>query len=682
MILGTESCGSDLGEPGFVESLVGSRIWPANVDRIEGTRSRVARIRSSVPAAAATLQLRSLAEARAKHLVEILRRSNPLFILGRFADCAEFTDGASRDWYDIHGVHAMVQYAVGVAFATSPPIDPLPPPSDEDTQEAFDLVAEIFLIEWDLIACRSAANLPEHVAKVQGAFRVEALTDRWQGYDVHLKAMLAEALGPVRDETTRELGWDPTIIPELGVGLARLFQRRMDEFQPRFRAELVRAKAAGSAVYDNTIRRLLARHKNFVADLFVVDAISLSAELGLDIETLEKALQDLSWSPGQQPNFLLPTQDNLARTYGGVSLGDGSYFLWMPSALIQEAHIWFYDLLQQRSLESIKKRYLAARDSATEQITSSTLQLLFGKQNVIKGAQYDAPGRPDVDCIVIVPGDVMLVECKAHLMTAAGRRGAPGRLATKFDELVVKPSFQAARAAHHIASGNPISAKGRRLAPLEISEVSLLPRIVITHERVDPFGTYRSEQPSSGQPSPSWIVPLADLMAVADLIRSPSAFWHYATQRYRQSQDPRLVAFNEMDLLGLFLSDLPRFESLTNLTLAADQRVSIGPCGHSINNHYTSMRANAASVRPGVPLPMEVLSALDQILNSGDPTWSSLVELVMAEPLQTWTKFKNLKAKMLKREADRSIRLMTVQNSLEITMTKTAELLVVDVRLN
>ncbi|WP_127504537.1 hypothetical protein [Actinoplanes solisilvae] len=383
-------------ESGFVVSLVESRIWPANIGRLEEMQVNIAKVRSGGFGEAADRKLRELAEIQAKKLAGIFRSANPLFILGRFAECAEFQGGEFRDWYETHGVHALVQYAVGLAFAISDSIDLSAVPSDGDVQEAFDLVAEIFLIEWELITHASRGNLPEHAAREQGAFKVEALTDRWQGYAVHLKAILAATLGPIRDDITRELGWYPAIIPELGVGLARVFQRRMDEFRPGFRAELVRAKASGRAVYDEEMWLLLERHKNFAANLFVVDAQALSAELDLSVETLEAALHDLSWNPGQQPEFLLPEQDNLARTYSGVSLGNGRYFLWMSSALIQESHVWFYDLLQRRSLESIKKRYLMARDAATEKIASSTLQRLFGKDRVFRSAQYDAPGRPDI----------------------------------------------------------------------------------------------------------------------------------------------------------------------------------------------------------------------------------------------------------------------------------------------
>ncbi|GGN37589.1 hypothetical protein FHR83_006377 [Actinoplanes campanulatus] len=673
---------SDRDELGFVGSLVESRIWPADIDRLKEMRVKLVKLRSGAPGEASDRRLRELAENQANKLAGILRSANPLFILGRFAECAEFQGGDFRDWYETHGVHALVQYAVGLSFATSGNIDLSAVPSDGDVQEAFDLVAEIFLIEWELITHTIGTNQPEYAARVQGAFKVEALTDRWQGYTVHLKDILAATLGPIRDDITRELGWYPAIIPELGVGLARVFQRRMDEFRPGFRADLMRAKPSGRAVYGEEMSLLLERHKNFAADLFVVDAPALSAEIGLSVDTLEAALRDLSWNPGQQPEFLLPAQDNLARTYSGVKLEGGKYFLWMPSALIQESHAWFYDLLQRRSLESIKKRYLAARDTTTEKIASSTLQRLFGKDRVFRSAQYDAPGRPDVDCLVVLPGDAILVECKAHLLTAAGRRGAPGRLATKFEELVVKPSFQADRAARHILSGKPVFTSGRKVIPVTANEASLLPRVVITYERVDPFSTYRGARPEVEQPAPSWIIPLADLMVIADLIQSPAAFWYYVSHRYRQSQDPRLVVFNEIDLLELFLVDLPRFESLTSPSLSADERVLIGPCGYSINNYYASMAPDAARRRPGLPLPAEVLSALDRNLAVGDPAWRFIVEAVLAEPSKTWTKFKNLKAKVVKRGTDHPIRLDTVQGSLNITMTKSRDSLVIDIGAN
>ncbi|MEV7282954.1 hypothetical protein AB0O01_00015 [Streptomyces sp. NPDC093252] len=53
---------------------------------------------------------------------------------------------------------------------------------------------------------------------------------------------------------------------------------------------------------------------------------------------------------------------------------------------------------------------------------------MFGDAYVHAGATYPAPGNPDIDVLVAMPGVLLVVEAKGERFTAPARRAAPGRV--------------------------------------------------------------------------------------------------------------------------------------------------------------------------------------------------------------------------------------------------------------
>ncbi len=371
--------------------------------------------------------------------------------------------------------------------------------------------------------------------------------------------------------------------------------------------------------------------------------------------------------PGSQPDFMLPTQDNLARLYSILPLGNDQYFVWSPGSLVQESHAWFYDLLQKRKLDALRAKYLAARDAVTEELTVEALARIFGTERVFGNAYYAAEGRPDVDCVVKVPHDALIIECKAHLLTAPGRRGAPKRIATKLDELLMKPSKQAARFAEHLYRGDAIfDHNGRRLS-IPVDHESILPRMVVTYERVDPLVSSAAMLGTDSDKEPAWVLPLTDLLVVADLLPSPSAFWHYSVTRWRQSQDQRLFVSTEVDILGLLFSSKDVFQSLTE-KLGPEAEIHVGPSGQEINNYYTGshMIPVIKMKKPIIAIPPLILDSLDRMLVADDDHWKEAVEAVMEEPNKTWARLHSVQRKFRSGRQLRRVRITTADPALAV----------------
>ena len=89
------------------------------------------------------------------------------------AQHAMFDKGISRDWSFIHGVHALVEYAVGLASIDPASEERRKEPSADKIQEAFNLVAQIFVLDWFLQQYNIDPSQPEVIRRAQNLLRIE-----------------------------------------------------------------------------------------------------------------------------------------------------------------------------------------------------------------------------------------------------------------------------------------------------------------------------------------------------------------------------------------------------------------------------------------------------------------------------------------------------------------------------
>jgi hypothetical protein len=205
-----------IGEPGEIHSddvmgrigyLVSSGQWPAHPEWPSDVTGAVRTIRddgnSMGPAGDRARNIRDEKAARLKHL---FRAYDIVQVLGLMAQSAVFGGEIFRNWYAIHGIHALVQFAVGVAIGEPRVQGKSIVPPDECIQEAYDLVSEIFLLEWFLVQYGQNKSLPPHVRHAQADLRMEGLVDRWQGYLKHLITILRKTFSQIDQEVVSVLG--------------------------------------------------------------------------------------------------------------------------------------------------------------------------------------------------------------------------------------------------------------------------------------------------------------------------------------------------------------------------------------------------------------------------------------------------------------------------------------------
>ena len=121
------------------------------------------------------------------------------------------------------------------------------------------------------------------------------------------------------------------------------------------------------------------------------------------------------------------------------------------------------------------------------------------------------------------------MECKGGRFTAPARRGAPGRVETHAKEMIQKSADQNWRTAQAIKDELPLTdGRGQRVV-VDKHGVSL--GLIVTFDRIDPFNTLLGRPSTDSLDDRSWIIALADLLMIADILPSATEFFAYARKR-------------------------------------------------------------------------------------------------------------------------------------------------------
>jgi hypothetical protein len=594
-------------------------------------------------AAASVARLQELTD----ELAGVLSTYDPIPVVGQIAYLSTLSLTPEGDPYETFGTAARVQYLVGIALSASERPSAVPQPSE--VQTVIDLTSDIFYIENAFLLSDSAGASPDHVRDARRGLLLEALLDRFQGYTVHLRTILSEVFEPIREACTSQLGWCPADLSVVTTAVHDEMQRRgarHDEAMKDLRARLQRPGADPSAY--------LASQASFGSSVFIHSAQAIAAASGLSLGVVEPLLQALSMSWGEQPDFRRPSESNRARRHGAIALGEGQYFIQSPAALLNEVYGWFEEVLRERGLESLERTFRRSRDRATESLTKTRLSGIFGHDRVMGPLWYTIDGTEyEVDAIVLLPLDALIVECKAHTLTDAGRRGAPARLEKKFGELLTASAIQSDRCAKYLSDGDGTfrDSRGQEIK-VRVAPQAALRRMTVSFERIDPLAS-QAAVASSGEAAPCWIASLADLLMVSDVLSNPAEFFAYATVRNEHVTNPRLYSVSEPDVLGMFIVD--RCKSLqSGLTLADGGEVFVGPWAQALNTHYIRMELGLESTLPNLKLPAAVLNALQIALDRNQSGWCNLATVVTQEDADTWRRFRSIDRKM-RRAAQRGI---------------------------
>jgi hypothetical protein len=320
----------------------------------------------------------------------------------------------------------------------------------------------------------------------------------------------------------------------------------------------------------------------------------------------------------------------------------GERYLWArPYDFLHEALDWFDRLLLERGEEALRTRLTKSRSKVTETMTGEIFARTFGASRTYLNLKYQVAEDEwaETDAVVDLPAVQIAVEAKGHRLTDPGRAADPARVRTKFDELVTEPLHQSARARTALLRGSACR-QGRAQTPVRLGTPEQVLRCVVMLERVDPF----TGEAAHGRKTTDeddrfvWIVCLADLLMVTDVLTSPTELHAYIRTRCEQTAagSPRIIT--ESDALGAWL------RSREGAWPAPDDAIFfLEASGEAINDYFTQLEMHnrypehvGQPTAPSTQIPLAVLASLGRLLEAGAPDWASAAEAVCAVKPERW----------------------------------------------
>ncbi|MGA9671144.1 MAG: hypothetical protein WBQ94_18180 [Terracidiphilus sp.] len=378
----------------------------------------------------------------------------------------------------------------------------------------------------------------------------------------------------------------------------RIFRAVTDELNRRFNesAESARtnassesdkywadAKEAGLNRKDLETRVAIHLHFGNGPSLLRFTVEQVSQVSGLPLEVCLAFVRRLSQSFGfRNPKFADTFSNPLKAPWDYNTMDERPFierggFYWLftnpmvPSVLF---HTFFFDLMND---STYAPRFEKSRGDFVERKVWEYMKRIFPEQMIFRNPAYPN-GEEFSDVAVLHDGKILIFQCKAKGLTRDARIGADfSRLRADMQAAIRLAFDQAVRGRQYIRSKDAPVLKvgkmgmridGRMITDIYLINVTLMPFLTFAtrFENVEEaLGLFpEREYPFSAA--------LGDLDIITQLLNSPAAFLHYLNRRLALEKTPFAVDADEIDLLGLYLSqgmyfDVADFAETTNLWL-------------------------------------------------------------------------------------------------------------------
>jgi hypothetical protein len=457
------------------------------------------------------------------------------------------------------------------------------------TSEAINLVRELFEVQALLVTFGQSEDpqkIDDRVTEYRARTQLESMGVRGTGYPEHLRAILLGTLGQLDAECERLLGFTAQQALDATMAILSVVE---DRLQPK----MVEADAARKLMLHHLPRQRRKSSPGPVPDWIVAlkptdakwwvgtvtlmwayaDARSLATVTPTEIAAAS-AIPEANVAAFLEAFSCPPSAYNPAHhqlpvgahplTERPILSVQGGYMLPVPSSMMEALRPRMEDLLQKASTGAWERYAKRRADYVEQEAVRRLTAALPGAVGAIGLKWKSASDQSDIDGLVVVDDFTLRLQEKAGRVHAPTRRGAPARMKQNLAELIKEAARQheALAAALNQEGADSIGLREYRKA-LEESPFQI--EVIVTLDDVTVWSTHSHELQeidvlSRDRPIP-WILSLADLMAVTDLLQGAQLL-HYLTRRLRLEAIGKIVAHDELDWVGYYIDRGLYFEDV------------------------------------------------------------------------------------------------------------------------
>jgi hypothetical protein len=457
------------------------------------------------------------------------------------------------------------------------------------TGEVIHLVRDLFAVESQLLTFGQAedpSNPGDAARQYQARTRLESMSVRGSGYAEHVRGILLGTLGQFDADCERLLGFTARQALDMTMAIVSVLEDRLQPIAqeareahqlmlqqlPRQRRKgcpgpvpdwIVALKPTEAKRWIGMITRMWAFAEARL--LATVTPVEIAAASGTTEENARAFLEAFTCPPTayNDTHHRLPVGAH-PLTERPVLRVQGGYMLPVPSSMIEALRPRMEDLLKQADT-SVWERYAKRRaDYVEEEAVRRLAAALPGASGSTALKWRSASDESDLDGLVAVDDFALRIQGKAGRLHAPTRRGAPERMKQNLAELIKEAARQHAALAGALdREGAEAIGLGDHRGALEDAPFQI--EIIVCLDDVTVWSTHSHQLEQidvlpSGRPVP-WILSLADLMAVTDLLQGAQLL-HYITRRLRLEAIGKIVAHDELDWVGYYIDRGLYFEEL------------------------------------------------------------------------------------------------------------------------
>ena len=452
---------------------------------------------------------------------------------------------------------------------------------------------------------------------------MESLVVRYPGHFDHMKEALLGIEAEMGSDLDQWLGWNMADAVAVGDTIITLLDERLNANLARGAAEAARMREAawprGRHGLAGIVKRFLPPERrpwnrravygltawvHFLmqnATTFTVDELARTARVPSHrVAALLKAAS-LPWGSCQEEFFANPHPTPPILTTPCIECGDYIYLVPVPLSFTWAIRRIVEDTLKAREASGqthCSTAYERARARFTERETLKLFAKAFRHADVFRALKYSwvkdgETIQGELDGLVLADDTAVLVEVKAGVLSPAVRRGAPDRLREQLRDLVGEAHQQALKAREFMRSAPTVVFEVEGGTPLRVHPEKLNAFVLVTVS-LDPleiFTTNMNRLVEVGAVAPGdlpWAVSYLDLVVIADALEFPAQMLHYLKRRQRINELGFVMAHDELDWYGHYLTEGLFFERLAESAAKSNGKFVWNIIGYSkeLDAHY------------------------------------------------------------------------------------------------